>query len=99
MRSKIIRWFETDHLPQHLAIVVQEMGEVARWLDEKLPEGAEKATALRKLLEAKDAAVRATIEAMRVPCPRHHVLCPTCSRCQTCGVCKGHGKIIRKPGR
>lgn len=62
MKSKIIRWFETGHLPQHLAIVAQEVGYVARWLDEKLPEGAEKSTALRKLLEAKDAAVRATIE-------------------------------------
>lgn len=31
-------------------------------IDQTIPDGAEKTTALRKLLEAKDAAVRAVIE-------------------------------------
>lgn len=36
--------------------------ELAEYFQQNLPEGAEKATAMRKLLEAKDCAVRATLQ-------------------------------------
>ena len=36
--------------------------DLANWAEENLPDGAEKSVAQRKLLEAKDAAVRAKLE-------------------------------------
>ncbi len=60
--SPILRYFEFEHLPEHLAPVSVKFSVVARWVDHTLPAGAEKATALRKLLEAKDAAVRAALD-------------------------------------
>lgn len=59
----MLRWFEYSHLPPHLAEVSQPFGEVAAWLVALVPRSAERTVALRKLLEAKDAAVRARIEA------------------------------------
>lgn len=61
--SPIIRWFDSTHLPDYLQGVVFAFRKLAVSIDEALPDGAEKSVALRKLLEAKDAAVRATIEA------------------------------------
>ena len=60
-RSPIMRYFETRHLPVALAAVSIKFRELAEWTDENLPAGAEKSTALRKLLESKDAAVRAAL--------------------------------------
>lgn len=56
----ILRWFESDHLPQHLQVVVGDFQALAHKIDELSP-SAESVTAMRKLLEAKDAAVRAVI--------------------------------------
>lgn len=59
--AAILRHFTYDHLPTQLA-------EVSRDLAHKLAdrfEGAELTTALRKLLEAKDCAVRAAIDTDR----------------------------------
>lgn len=60
--SPILRWFEYDHLPEHLQGVSRAFSELAHEVEERLPAGPEKSTALRKLLEAKDAAVRAAID-------------------------------------
>lgn len=57
----ILRFFEADHLPDHLAAVSEPFGVLARDLADNLPPSAELSTALRKLLEAKDAAVRAAL--------------------------------------
>jgi hypothetical protein len=60
-RSPIMQYFGTGHLPPALAAVSAEFRELAEWIDAEIPAGAEKSTALRKLLEAKDAAVRASL--------------------------------------
>ncbi|MCR6649718.1 MAG: hypothetical protein NVV70_16865 [Cellulomonas sp.] len=62
MTSPILRWFTWDHLPPHLRPCVQRFSELAQDVDANLPDSAEKSVALRKLLEAKDAAVRAAVE-------------------------------------
>lgn len=60
-RSPIMQYFAYAHLPEHLQIVSRPFGELAEQLESTLPSNAEKSTALRKLLEAKDCAVRATL--------------------------------------
>lgn len=61
MNHKIVQFFEYSHLPVHLQEISRPFCEVANFVDSVLPVNAESATALRKLLEAKDAAVRASI--------------------------------------
>lgn len=56
-----MKYFKFDHLPPHLQAVSKPFGELAEQLDMLLPTGAEKAVALRKLLESKDAAVRSVL--------------------------------------
>ena len=62
MPSTTIKWFTYEHLPPHLREVAQKYAELANWVEENLPDGAEKSVAQRKLLEAKDAGVRAKLE-------------------------------------
>ncbi len=57
----IIQFFAHAHLPPHLAEVSRPFGEMARRIVDTLPRNPERTVALRKLLEAKDAAVRATL--------------------------------------
>ena len=62
-RSTIMRYFEFGHLPEGpLRAASLLFAHLAREVDSMLPDGAEKSTALRKLLEAKDAAVRAALD-------------------------------------
>ncbi|HCD3004933.1 TPA: hypothetical protein NDS87_003749 [Enterobacter cloacae] len=61
MPSPIIKYFAYQHLPAHLQEVSKPIGDLATLMDETLPDGAEKSAGLRKLLEAKDALVRAKI--------------------------------------
>lgn len=58
----IMRWFHHEHLPPDLAEVSEWFSELAAKIVRDLPDGAERATALRHLLHAKDAAVRAAVE-------------------------------------
>lgn len=59
----ILRYFAADHLPAGaLRDVSSIIGNHARYLDAVLPNGAEKTTGLRKLLEAKDCFVRAALD-------------------------------------
>jgi hypothetical protein len=60
--NPIIRYFSHSHLPPHLQEVSMPFSQLAHHLDETLPNGPEKSTALRKLLESKDAAVRAALD-------------------------------------
>lgn len=62
MATEILRYFECEHLPQRLREVSQPFCELARMLDEGLPNSAEKSAGLRKLLEAKDCFVRASLD-------------------------------------
>lgn len=59
--NPIMKFFEYSHLPQKLQDVSKPFGDLAKVLESTLPPNAETSTALRKLLEAKDCAVRATL--------------------------------------
>lgn len=59
-REHIMQFFGYSHLPAHLQAVSAPFGELAEQLL-TLPRNPERSVALRKLLEAKDAAVRAFI--------------------------------------
>lgn len=61
-RSPILRYFEYDHLPERLQLVSRSFWQLAYWIEDNVLAGPEKSVALRKLLEAKDAAVRAELD-------------------------------------
>lgn len=62
MSREIMRYFTYDHLAnERLKEVSKQFSDIANWVDANLPETAESTVALRKLLEAKDAAVRAAL--------------------------------------
>ena len=54
----LLKYFNYDHLPDHLASLSKLFHDMAHNLAATLPEGSEKTVAIRKLLEAKDSAVR-----------------------------------------
>lgn len=60
-QEQIMQFFAYEHLPAHLQAVSKPFGELAQQIVERLPRNPERTVALRKLLEAKDAAVRALI--------------------------------------
>jgi hypothetical protein len=64
--NPFLRHFRTSHLTYELAAVSEPFGDLARHLDRVLPEGDERDMAFRKLLEAKDCAVRSAIDKMEV---------------------------------
>lgn len=57
----LLQFFEFKHLPPHLQAVSMPFYKLATECADMLPDNAEKVTCLRKLLEAKDCAVRALI--------------------------------------
>jgi len=59
--DRMLQFFEYKHLPEHLQAVSKPFGELAKQIVETLPSNPERTVALRKLLEAKDCAVRALI--------------------------------------
>ncbi|CDZ67646.1 Hypothetical protein NGAL_HAMBI2605_59270 [Neorhizobium galegae bv. orientalis] len=59
--NNLLQFFEYAHLPPHLQAVSAPFSELAKKIDAELPRNAEQTVALRKLLEAKDCAVRAVI--------------------------------------
>lgn len=56
----MLKYFKYDHLPDHLQPVSKPFYELASHID-TLCEGSQKQVAFQKLLEAKDAAVRAAL--------------------------------------
>ena len=61
--ERVLRYFAYSHLPPHLQNISRPFHDLAHsvaGMEHK--DGAELTVALRKLLEAKDAAVRSTIE-------------------------------------
>ncbi|MFA4972220.1 MAG: hypothetical protein WC683_06375 [bacterium] len=58
----MMRWFEYKHLPMHLQAISRIFHQAATSLCEAVASCEERDVALRKLIEAKDAAVRAAIE-------------------------------------
>ena len=61
MNHDLLQFFQYGHLPPNLQTVSRPFCEMAVQLAASLPENPEKTTALRKLLEAKDCAVRAVL--------------------------------------
>lgn len=61
MEDRMLKYFNYDHLPEHLQVVSVKFYELACSLCALVPASAERTVSLRKLLEAKDAAVRAVV--------------------------------------
>jgi len=57
----IVQFFAYTHLPIHLQEISKPFGDMAEWIVKTLPRNPERTVALRKLLEAKDASVRAKL--------------------------------------
>jgi len=57
----VLQFFAYEHLPSHLQEVSARFGKLAQVLAAELPKNPESTEALRKLLEAKDCAVRAVL--------------------------------------
>ena len=61
-RYPILRFFEGGHLTEHLARISLNFRALAWNMARELPYTPETSTCLRKLLEAKDCAVRAALD-------------------------------------
>ena len=61
MTEHIMQFFAYAHLPAHLQAVSKPFSELAQQIVDTLPRNPERTVALRKLLESKDAAVRALV--------------------------------------
>jgi len=59
--DKLLKFFEYKHLPPQLRSISKPLCEVAALMDKELPSSHEKSVGLRKLLEAKDCFVRASL--------------------------------------
>ena len=59
--NSLLQFFAYEHLPPHLRAVSKPFGDLAATLAQTLPGNPESTVALRKLLEAKDCAVRADL--------------------------------------
>lgn len=64
--QQIARWFEYRHLTGQALATSKRFHDFAEQLIEALPDGPELTAGLRKLLEAKDCAVRAAIAGVDV---------------------------------
>ena len=62
MKDRMLQWFKYEHLKPEMQAISKPFGELANFLVDNLAAGPERTVALRKLLEGKDAAVRAYIE-------------------------------------
>lgn len=60
----ILRYFEYDHLPEKLQAMSKPFCDLAHEMALELAHCPETSVALRKLLEAKDAAVRAALDVL-----------------------------------
>lgn len=59
--ERMLKWFAFDHLPEPLKEVSSHFSALATALCQLTERGPERTVALRKLLESKDAAVRAKL--------------------------------------
>lgn len=57
----LLQFFKYDHLPPHLAEASEPFAMLAQRIVSKFPRNPERTVALRKLLEAKDCAVRSLL--------------------------------------
>lgn len=61
MATNVDKYFVFAHLPEHLQAVSGPIAELAAKMNADLPDGPEKSTGMRKLLEANDCFVRAKL--------------------------------------
>jgi hypothetical protein len=61
MTDRMLQFFAYQHLPPHLQDVSKNFSDLAHAIVVDIPSNAERTVALRKLLEAKDCAVRAML--------------------------------------
>lgn len=61
MTDRILQFFSYAHLKPEFQAASKPFGDLAAWIVDNLPQNPERTVALRKLLEAKDAAVRARV--------------------------------------
>ncbi|MDH3663708.1 MAG: hypothetical protein OEU92_27465 [Alphaproteobacteria bacterium] len=59
--AHVMQYFAYDHLPERLQEISRPFGELAKQCADRAPSHIETTFALRKLLEAKDCAVRAAL--------------------------------------
>jgi hypothetical protein len=59
--ERMLKWFAFEHLPAHLQEVSARFADLATSIVDTIEPGPERTVSLRKLLEAKDAAVRARL--------------------------------------
>ena len=59
--DRMMQFFAYAHLPPELQAISKPFGDLAQHIVDTLPINPERTTALRKLLEAKDCAVRAAL--------------------------------------
>lgn len=59
--SHVLKFFVYEHLPEKLRVVSMPFAVLAKEVAERAPDNQETTIALRKLLESKDAAVRAAL--------------------------------------
>jgi hypothetical protein len=60
-KAPILRFFEYSHLPERLKDISRPFAATAALMLHTLPDNEERAVVFRKLLEAKDCAVRAAL--------------------------------------
>ena len=64
-QAALLKFFKYDHLPENLQTVSKPCADLAHRMVDEMPNGGAELTAgLRKLLEAKDCAVRARLNAI-----------------------------------
>lgn len=59
--NQLLQFFKYEHLPPHLQEISKPFCDLANHIVNTLPPNAETTTALRKLLESKDCAVRSKL--------------------------------------
>lgn len=59
--DRMMQFFSYQHLPPHLQAISKPFGDLAQAIVNTLPSNAERTAGLRKLLEAKDCAVRSLL--------------------------------------
>lgn len=61
-RERLMQFFDYEHLPKEQQEISKPFGDLARTLHDRVyPDNVERNMAIRKLLEAKDCAVRASL--------------------------------------
>lgn len=88
----VLHYFHYAHLPQTLRVTSEQFFRLAHRIVTTVPRNPERTVALRKLLEAKDAAVRANLPAPAVasrgPCLHDLIFAPGNALEGECTVCK-----------